>query len=245
MLRRLTFTLALAITVLPGHAQSSFNEKNSYDITTAFGKHQRAVALSWSHTTQLGKKKKKLGVGYGLRFTSYFGNNQDFITAPARLTSRQTGPQVIFSKTYNESLDTLRFENPQINALNIALYFDYKITNRISVEFNIDAFGFSLGGSQNGQLISTLRPGTLSDQQSAKPTSLNVLLISDNDIGSLNSEFLLRYHVTNQLSVKTGFCFLFTEYTSDQKLIFDNDRFRNKVSMALIGISYKPKKIKV
>lgn len=240
MLKRIGVTSIFMAIVVQVLSQSAFKEKNSYDFTTAFGKHQGAVALSWSHVRKLGNKNKRLGVGYGLRFTSYFGNDQNFITAPARLTSRQTGPQVIFSKTYSESLDTLKLQKSQINSVNIALYFDYKVSNRIELGFNIDAIGFSFGRSQHGRLISTLRPENLPEEQSAKPTSFNALLVSDNDIGSLNSEFLIRYRITDHLAVKTGFCFLFTEYTSDKKLVFDNDRFRNKVNMMLFGLSYNP-----
>lgn len=236
----LSASIIVLLTAGSALSQSHFKENNFYDATFAIGKQQGALAFSWSHVSRLGKKQKKLGVGYGLRLTSYFGKDQAYITAPARLTSRQTGPQVIFSKTYNESLDTIMFSKSQINSLNLALYFDYKIAPKLEIGFNIDAIGVSFGKRQTGRLISTLRPESLPEEQSAKPTSLNVLLVSDNDIGSLNSEFLLRYWVNRNIAVKAGFCFLFAEYQTDQKLIFDNDRFRNKVSMALIGISYNP-----
>jgi hypothetical protein len=240
-MRKVLFASFIVLVTAPkAFSQAHFKENNFFDVTTAVGKKQGSVSLSWSHIIKLGKKQKRFNAGYGLRFTSYFAKDQAYITAPARLTSRQTGPQVIFSKTYNESLDTIKFSKSQINSLNIALYFDYKITQRIAVGFNIDALGFSFGKRQNGRLISTLRPATLSTEQSAKPTSLNALLVSDNDIGSLNSEFVVGYQATSNISIKTGFCFLFAEYQSDQKLIFDNDRFRNKASMALIGISYNP-----
>jgi hypothetical protein len=190
--------------------------------------------------TGLGNGKQLFHVGYGLRLTSYFGSGQNFITAPARLTSRQTGPQVLFSKTYTESLDTVTFSRAQINSVNLALFFRYNIRPRLNVEFNIDAVGFSFGPRQNGKLTSTLKPSTIDETQTAKPTSFNALLVSDNDIGSLNSEFLLRYWISDRIAIKGGFCFLFAEYRTENRLIFDNDRYRNKVSMAMLGVSYKP-----
>jgi hypothetical protein len=235
--------LILFSSVTEVFSQSHFKENNFYDATIAMGKNQGLIALSWAHVSRLGKKERRLGVGYGLRFTSYYGKNQNYITAPARLTSRQTGPQVIFSKTYAESLDTVSFTQSQINSLNIALYFDYKVTPRFEIGFNIDAVGFSFGGRQNGRLMSSLRPESLPEQQTAKPTSVNVLLVSDNDIGSLNSEFLARCRLTDHFAIKAGFCFLFAEYQTEQKLIFDNDRFRNKASMGFIGITYNPFKL--
>lgn len=240
MRRILPICLIALITGTTAFTQSRFKQNNFYDATIAFGKQQGSLALTWSHINKLGKKGRKLGVGYGLRFTSYFGTNQNYITAPARLTSRQTGPQVIFSKTFNESLDTVTFSKSQINSLNIALFFDYKVAPRIEIGFNIDALGFSFGARQKGTFSSTLRSSSVSETQAAKPTSVNVLLVSDNDIGSLNSEFLVRYKLANNIAIKTGFCFLFAEYQTDRKLIFDNDRFRNKATMALIGITYNP-----
>lgn len=233
-------TLLLLTSAANVAAQKHFKENNFYEFTGAVGKHQGSLALSWTHLTGIGRGKKSLKIGYGARLTSYFGKDKNFITAPARLTSRQTGPQVFFSKTYSESLDSVQFSSAQINALNITLNFEYAITARLEAGFNIDAIGFSFGRKQNGRLQSTLRPSTLSEQQSAKPTTLNVLLVSDNDIGSLNSEFMLRYWLKDKIAIKAGFCFLFAEYKTDNRLIFDNDRFRNKASMAFFGISYNP-----
>ncbi|MDB4173578.1 hypothetical protein N9811_02090 [Bacteroidia bacterium] len=76
----------------------------------------------------------------------------------------------------------------------------------------------------------------------AKPTAYNVLLISDNDIGMLNSELTFPYEVSKKLSVNAGATFLFTEYTTNNKIAYnsDNDRFRYKSLMGLIGINYRP-----
>jgi hypothetical protein len=229
--------LTVAVNVV---AQQHFKENNLYELTGAVGKHQGSVAMSWSHLAGIGKGKKLLRIGYGIRFTSYFGKDRSFITAPARLTSRQTGPQVLFSKTYNESLDTVTFSAAQINSLNATLNVEYSIHPAFQIGFNIDAIGVSFGKRQTGKLQSTLRPGTLSEEQTAKPTGFNLLLVSDNDLGSLNSEFILRYWFAEKLAIKAGFCFLFAEYQTDNKLIFNNDRFRNKASLALLGISYNP-----
>jgi hypothetical protein len=98
----------------------------------------------------------------------------------------------------------------------------------------------SFGARQRGRLQSSIKPSQLSIEQSAKPTTLNALLVSDNDIGSLNSELYLRYWINPTMALKAGFGFLFVEYTTDNKLIFGNDRFRNKVSLAVVGISYNP-----
>jgi hypothetical protein len=217
----------------------SFLESSLYSFDLGVGNRQVTSAFSWSHLHGLGKKDR-FKVGYGLRYTNYFGKNKAFVTAPARLTSRQTGPQVLFSKTYDESLDTVRFMKAQVHMINLAIHLEYSILTTLDFGFNIDAVGFSFGPRQEGKLQSTLKPTDLSESQSAKPTSFNLLLVSDNDLGSLNSELYVRLWITKTIAIKTAFGFVFTEYTTDKKLIFDNDRFRNKASLAVVGITYNP-----
>ncbi|HEX6224292.1 MAG TPA: hypothetical protein VFZ52_07775, partial [Chryseolinea sp.] len=73
----------------------------------------------------------------------------------------------------------------------------------------------------------------------------NLLLTSDNDIGSLNSEFYLRYKFNSKLSLRAGYAFVFSEYRTHTSLSFDegrivNDRFRYKAAMAFVGVTFKP-----
>jgi hypothetical protein len=239
LIRAFISLLLLTVVFSPVSGQSRYRDNNFYESAIGIGKHQYTAALSWSHLHGLGKKKR-FRAGYGIRFTAYAGKNQSFITAPARLTSRQTGPQVLFSKTYNESLDTVRFPSAQINMINLVIHLEYALLRKAAVGFTIDAFGYSFGSRQNGRLHSSIKPSNLDVEQTARPTRYNVLLVSDNDIGSLNSELYIRYWVSKTIGLKAAFGFLFAEYTTDNKLIFDNDRFRNKVSLAVIGISYNP-----
>jgi hypothetical protein len=112
----------------------------------------------------------------------------------------------------------------------------------MDVGFNIDAIGFSFGGEQTGtfRALQSDEAALHNTRQSAKPTSVNVLLSSDNDIGSLNSEFFLRYWVKPAWGIKVGYTFLFAEYTTNRELTYDNDRFRNKAGMFMVGFTYAP-----
>ena len=106
------------------------------------------------------------------------------------------------------------------------------------VRFNIDAIGFSFGKSTTGNYIN----GAQGSVESSQPTAFNVLLISDNDRGSLNSAFFGRYLLNKKWGIKGGVQFLFTEYTTDtevQQFPEPNDRFRNKSLMFMLGASYK------
>jgi hypothetical protein len=104
--------------------------------------------------------------------------------------------------------------------------------------FNIDLIGFSFGGSKKGNYINGFEGG----MENASPTEFNILLISDNDNGSLNSELYLKYYWNEKWGAKLGAQFLFTEYTTHteiQQFPEPNDRFRNKSLMVAFGVTYK------
>lgn len=246
---RIIFLITFALAAIPGLANSlSINDSsrtrykyhNYFELSLSASSKQVTGAASWAHLHGFGKRKQKFKVGYGLRFTSFTGSDKEYITAPAELTSRRQDPGVLFSETFEESLDTVTFSSSQINSFNFSIQLQYSFSRKLDLGFNIDAVGFSFGQQKTGMLKSSLRPSGMAIEQSAKPTPYNALLISDNDIGSLNSELYLRYWFKEKWAIKGGFTFLFTEYTTNQKLIFDNDRFRYKTLMIMLGITYSP-----
>lgn len=216
-----------------------FKYGNSYDLAFAAGTDQLSGALSWLHFHGIGKKKK-FKAGYGIRFTSYHGRNQNYLTAPAILTNKQTGPQVLFSETFPENIDTFFVSKAQSNSLNIFINFQYSFTSKFEIGFNICALGFSFGANQSGKFISSIRPVNITEVQDASPTSFNFLLIDDNDIGMLNSEMYGLYWLSAKIGIKAGLSLLHTEYTTSNKLTFANDRFRNESWMGMAGIIYTP-----
>jgi hypothetical protein len=233
-----TLLLLSTIPTLYGQDKPKYFERNNYiDLALGAGKDIYTGSLSWSHLHPLGKKKQRFSIGYGLRFTSAFGSNKDYITAPARLTSKQEGPQVLFSETFNENLDTLRVSSIQMNSFNISINLQYNITPKFSVGANIDALGFSFGQGVNGKYVSSISADNNS-LQSASPTVFNLLLVSDNDLGMLNSEFYVKYNISEKIGIRAGYEFTFTEYTTNKKLTLDNDRFRAKHQMLFVAVTW-------
>jgi hypothetical protein len=236
----LTSAIILSFTWL-GFAQDlpkGFKYNNNFDLALAFGGGQTTISPSWAHLHGIGKKEK-FKIGYGVRFNSVFGSDQTFITAPAKLTSGKTGLGVLFSETIEANLDTISLVKSQVNSLNILVNLQYSFTRNLEVGFNIDALGFSFGGSQGGTYT---RNGT-NTAISAKPTTANVLLTSDNDLGSLNSEFYARYWLSEKWAIKAGLTFIFSEYTTNtqvQQIPEPNDRFRYKTGQAMIAVSFSP-----
>ncbi len=208
------------------------------ELTGGIGNNQGSVALAYIHNFKVGKKQK-WELGLGLRFTSYFGSNQNFRTAPAKLTSGKTGPGVFFAEDVEENIDTLFFNKAQVNALNLSFNFGYQLTPKLNLGFNIDAIGFSFGAEKTA----TYLDGPNLNPPAGKPTGFNLLLVSDNDLGSLNSEFFASYALNPKWSVKAGYQFLFTEYKTNREVQTTpdgqkNDRFRNKVNALALGFIY-------
>lgn len=226
----------LVLSALPGLL---FAQKASTSASFSLGGAQTQAALfaSINKSWQVGKRERFLA-GAGLRFNSYLGKNQYYVTAPAKLTSGETGPQVLFIENITVNMDTFLIQTAQVNSLNIMINLSYLITSKITAGFDIDAIGFSFGKRVRGNYIN----GFEGKNTSARPTSFNILLVSDNDIGMLNSEFYLRYALNEKWSVQGALQFLFTEYTTGenvQEFPEPNDRFRRKSLLFAAGVSYK------
>ena len=232
-------TFVLIIFSFASICASAQRTSNYADATVGVAKYQGSLALSFVHRWHFGENRK-LGIGIGGRFTSYLAANQYYITAPSKLTSGSTSPLIIFQDNITANIDTFLVKSPQVNSLNASINIDYQVAKKITVGFNIDAIGFSFGGSRNGNYIN----GPTGKMTNATPTAFNILLISDNDRGTLNSEFFAKYFLTEKWSLKLGAQFLFTEYTTAtkvQQFPEGNDRFRNKSLLLCVGVSLKIK----
>lgn len=236
-MRQILFKSAICCFAAIGVAASAFAQKNRI-ISSGFaiGQTEGTTGLAYSHEYSFGSKKRLVG-GFGGRFTSYLGKHRYYISAPARITSGSTGPGVIFKENIPANIDTFFVSSAQINAINLMVTVGYNLSGRLMVRFNIDAIGVSFGRRSEGQYING-RSGSL---EKATPTLFNALLISDNDRGSLNSEFYARYIIKEKWSIRTGLQFHFTEYTTSvevQQFPEPNDRFRHKSLMFLVGVEY-------
>ncbi len=231
------FLLAIGILFLA--FTTSFGQRyRTADVAVAFGS---GFAPALSYNQYYGKKFK---YGFGLRFTSFTAGQTNVITAPAKLTAGKESLAAFFEpKKITSQLDTLSLTKVQSNSLNLSINLQYSITPKIDVGFNIDAIGLSFGGQQSGTFIAkqTDAQGKLNNNkiQTGSPTSFNLLLISDSDIGNLNSELYGRYWLNDKFGIRAGLGFQFVEYTTTQKLAFDNDRFRGKFLQPMIAVSYK------
>lgn len=239
MKKRILIFATVLLVCISGYAQHSRTNQFA-DITGTAGSSQGTAALSYVYNWKPGKKQK-WEAGLGIRWTSYFGTKKDFTTAPARLARSTTFPFIIvFAGQETQNWDTLTVQRPFINSINLSANFGYNFSDRWSAGFNIDLIGFSFGRKGSAVLTSN---GVTRNEANAKPAAFNVLLTGDNDYGSLNSEFFLKYKLSEKWGIKAVYGFYFGEYkTSTVKQTAPDgtivDRFRNKANLLGLGISY-------
>ncbi|ADB38512.1 hypothetical protein [Spirosoma linguale] len=187
-------------------------------------------------------QSKRFRVGYGLRFSSAFGTNTNYRTAPASLVKGPGGESALglFVKNIEANIDTLRLPKTQANSLNVSLNLEYAISHRVDVGFNIDLIGLTFGPNQSGTFLanSPVRSPLSGTVQDAKLTAFNVLLGDQSDRGSLNSEGYVRYRFSDRVSLRGGIRFIVHEYTTQRKLTFENDRFRASNANGLLAVAY-------
>lgn len=242
MKKRIVLIVFLAVTAVAGFSQTNtLPRTNSFvDLSGTVGESQGAAAASYVHNWRLGKQKK-WEIGYGVRWTSFFGVKNDFTTAPARLARSTTFPFVIvFAEHLTKNEDTLNVQRPFTNSVNLSVNFGYNFSSRWSGGFNIDLVGFTFGRTTSGILTSN---GVTKAENVAKPAIFNLLLTGDNDLGSLNSEFFLKYKLDKRWGIKADYQFIFVEYktTTIKQTAPDGtlvDRFRNKANLFGLGVSY-------
>ena len=242
MIKKIKITAFLCGVFLSGMAQSKMHAGTNRfaDFSAGIGESQTAFSASYVHNWQLGKKKK-WEAGLGIRWTSYFGKKNDFTTAPAKLARSTTFPfLIVFADQLTRNWDTLQVQRPFTNSFNLSGNFAYNFNSRFSAGFNIDLVGVTIGRTTSAVLTTN---GVTKTEMAAKPSSFNLLLTGDNDLGSLNSEFFFKYMLNNHWGIKADYQFLFVEYTTTtiKQIAPDGsmvDRFRNKANLLGLGVSY-------
>jgi hypothetical protein len=231
------YIVLFAITFISfgSQAQKKSLSNTDFALTTLIKTGVFAPSVSATKYFSLNKKKDtkfKIGVGARLGLASH-GYCSTYKTAPASLTKNVA------------TVDSLGLDNSSVINLNALFAFQYQITSKINAEFNIDFFGLSFGGKQNAYLRNEKGVDNTTMLTTAKPTTGNILLVGDNDRGTLNSALNFTYKVNNHWKALLGGGFLFTEYTlandtyiNTANTVVSNNRFRNKSMGVNLGVIY-------
>lgn len=235
------FTLICCLALAQGIVAQKKAINRFIDLTGTIGSSQGTAALAYVHNWKLWKRQK-FEIGIGACWTSYFGSKKDFLTAgPAKYTRSFTAPFLIFfAGQQEENFDTLAVQKPLTHSLNITANLGYTISPKWYAGFNIDVIGFTFGRKSAGILTSD---GETMIDPASKPAPFNLLLTGDHDLGTLNSEFYLKYKIADRWQLKAVYQFLFIEYETQsvkQQIVNgpENDRFRNKANNFGLGIGY-------
>lgn len=229
------FSLLLTLYAITTFGQYAKTEEN-IDLSIAFGQ-SFAPSLSYQKLYGLGQSKR-FKVGWGLRANGFFSGEKNYRTAPAKLTSGQSSIFALFADDIVSNIDTLQLSKSALGSLNAKIVLQYSF-RKFDIGFNIDAIGVSFGGKQTGKFLSSASSTLNNSTQTASPSVFNLLLISDSDLGSLNSELYASYHLDSKWSLRTGLSFQFLEYKTDRLLTFENDRFRHKILQPFLAVSYQ------
>lgn len=240
---------ALMLAALGASAQQAgYPRFHSFlDATGTIGASQGTAALSAVFNRRIGKRGK-WELGLGTRLTFYTGEKKDFITSgPAKYTRTFSTPfAIFFAGQREENFDTLQVQRPLTNAVNITINIGYHLSSRFYAGFNIDVIGATFGRTSSAEFYGIDGSGQQGNYTTlnARPTRFNLLLTGDHDKGTLNSEFFLKYQLSQRWAAKAVYQFIFIEYQSGFPLEQHipngplNNRFRNKANTFGLGLSY-------
>jgi len=221
------------LVTLSAVAQTAKDSYSAWEATIGANKgHVLATAANINYINDA-----KFKVGLALRLNTFVAKGKKFATAPAILTSGVKGPQAMFKPNILENIDSLYVPKITTHSINLAIFLEYNFNANAAVGFDIDLIGYTLGGSFPVDLVEPLNGDS---SVSAKPTRFNLLLVSDNDIGTLNSELYARYRPNgSDFYGKAGVSFYFSELKTEKNLWKGNDRFRYKTPLTpLLGVGY-------
>jgi hypothetical protein len=212
----------------------------------ALGKEQLSANGTYSILWGLGSSRK-WRLGGGIRYTGYYANNRDYITAPASLTRGEKGIPALFASPKTGNIDTLRLETTYTNILNLHVAVEYAVAPKWALGASTDIAGFGYGrrsiGDYKAAAVGTM-PAEESffneSRQTAKPAPVNIFGIGQNATGSLYAEVYARYQLSAAWGLKAGLSHITSEFTTDRKLALNNSRYRYTALLGQVGVTFRP-----
>ena len=240
---------------LHSFAQSPVSARLSsgYDLGMAYSTHNYNPSIAYYQLINLGERKL-LSLGWTARLGAFYGDNLNYYTAPARLTHGKTGFDALSGPLIVDNIDTVRYDYVTMTSLNVGIRAQLNL-GPVEIGASADLVGLTLGKSRTGRYQSSkgqfrLYSASGADStttyfqgvntfQSSRPSTFNLRLLGDNDIGTLSTEVYARVRVSQRIGVKLGYQWLTTETTvSNRDVIADNSRFRNRVGMGYLALTF-------
>ncbi|GAB3934617.1 hypothetical protein [Larkinella terrae] len=242
-----TFLTIVAYSQTPTSSRLS----SGVDVGAAFKNDYLVPSITYYEMLNVGKEQL-FSIGWTVKLNTFYGDNLNYTTAPAKLTREKTGFAALSAPIVPANLDTMRFDWVTATAVNFGLRAQVRV-GPIEVGAGADLLGIGFGKnregryrSSTGRFTATNTAGTVdtvsfraSPKQFAQPQRINARLLGDNDLGSLSTEVYVRLRVMRRLGVKGGYQWITTEMRSSTVNIDDkNQRFRNRASMAYVALTF-------
>lgn len=172
--------------------------------------------------------KKRIRLGAGFRF------NMANVTDRTYVTAFQARPD---AGSYN----SLFLDDHTVYSLNLTLNADISFTCWLDAGLNIDVVGVSFGESTDALYRSASFFPAASTEQ-AKPELLNVFAFGNNNRGTLNTQFYLRFWPGELFFVKAGSSLYHLSENTDNTLNYSNNRFNTDSYMGFVFLGWTPLK---
>ncbi len=209
--------------------KNGFDKNHNFGVSVAYGKNAFMVSPSWTQYWGFGKYKN-IRLGYGVRLNNFSGTDCVYTPAPPKHVA--DGSEILVA-------------DAQTNNIAITANIKGRFKEKIDAGFNIELFGIGYGGKKTAtytpsEAALANNPSVTGGDVEVKPQLGSLLLIGDRDIGMLNSELYAGYWFTPKLNIRLGLSYVFSEYKTTETIHFDNNRFRAKVAMPFVGLSFSP-----
>lgn len=223
------------------------------DMGYAFRKDHYNPSLTYYQLLNIGERRL-ISLGWTAKLGAFYGDNLNYITAPARLSRGETGFGALSAPLINENIDTVRFDWVSTTALNLGVRAQVNL-GIVQLGASADLVGIGFGGRRTGRYISSngefisgqdadgepiISPFSQNIYQQATVPRFNLQLLGDNSYGTLSTEVYGRVRLGQRLLLKAGAQWLMTEVRTDAVNLVDNNRrFRNTSgTMVYLGLTF-------
>jgi|JI10StandDraft_1071094.scaffolds.fasta_scaffold177848_2 hypothetical protein len=209
-----------------------------WDIKGVYFTGRYGASSSFIKYSKIGMEKRWF-YGIGIHATLSFLSQKSYTTAATNVIKNSNDWFAVSFSDIDERVDTLTI-NQSFNLFgNLYFALQYRFNTNHELGLQIDLLGATFGLPTSANLISSELP-TKSVSQTALPTLFNYTLISSNNRGSLLYALNYRYWFNDRLGTNASINYVYTEYRTSDRLVFNNSRFRNKSFCFMIGVSYAP-----
>lgn len=252
MRKIVTLVFILISAIAHSQTPTSVRLNSGLDVGAALKKDYLVPSITYYEMLNL-DASQLFSIGWTVKLNTFYGDNLNYTTAPARLTREKTGFAALSAPIVPANIDTMRFDWVTATALNFGLRAQIRL-GPVEIGAGADLLGFGFGKGRQGRYRSstgqyetpnaagsadsllTFRSNPL---QNAQPQRVNVRLLGDNDLGSLSTEVYVRLRVMRRLGVKVGYQWITTAMRANNiNIEDDNQRFRNRSSMAYAAVTF-------